>query len=258
MRKRLRLQRQLAAAGLLCLVSAATVIPATRATAQSFPAPQGAYVMTTSYTGSIGDTRGWKIEWRTPTISNPGEAWGAIGTWYYNLEAGLYRSPNGWYVYYFGDDNGLTGNHPSCNQMWGSGGTCGNSLAGFGAGKKVYFKYEWCTLNKTASVTGNYLCLYVDMENGAGWEFLAQDTRSTVEMYAHDVETFEPVGYPRPRIPCNNIPTKMIQQQRKRTDGTWANLGGNWWNFYDGTTNYKFQNVNTGTTPSNWESCDEM
>lgn len=253
----LRVRKKLCAGLLLCVAVAATVLPAVEASAQSWPEPQGSYVMTTTYTGSISDTRGWKIEWRTPTVSNPGEAWGAIGTWYYNLEAGLYRSPSGWSVYYFGDDNGLDGNHPSCARTWASGGGCGGSLGGFGAGKRVYFKYEWCTLNKTGSLTGNYLCLYVDMENGAGWEFLAQDTRGTAEMYAHDMETFEPIGYPRMMVPCSNIPTKMIQQQRKRTDGTWANLGGAWWTFGDYTSNYKFQNISTGVTPSHWESCDQ-
>lgn len=236
------------------IATAATLIPSSPANAA--PAPQGTYHLNSRYNSLIGDTRGWKIEWRVPNITNFSEAWGAVGTWYYDLEAGVYKHNNGWGVYYFADGDGTAGNNSNCDTQWGSGGICGGPLGGFGAGKKIYFRYQWCDANNVASLTGTRVCLHVDMEDGAGWRFLASDVRGTTEMYAHDIETF--VGdYPKPQIPCTTgNATKMIQQQRRRTDGTWANIGGNWWNFENDPYGlYKYQNKNLGVTPSNWESC---
>ncbi|XYH99417.1 hypothetical protein ACMHYB_06490 [Sorangium sp. So ce1128] len=53
-------------------------------------------------------------------------------------------------------------------------------------------------------MNGAQICLYVDMKDGSGWQFLAQDARSTVEMYAHDIEHFADVGpeYPEPLVSC--------------------------------------------------------
>ncbi|KYF55338.1 hypothetical protein [Sorangium sp. So ce854] len=217
---------------------------------------RGSYDLTSSYTGNIGDTRGWLIEWEVPELVNESTAWTAVGQWYYNLESGIYHSPDGWFVYYFGDDNGVTGNHSSCNTQWGSGGTCGNSLSGLQPGDQVVFKYEWCTAERVADVSGSLLCLYVDMKDGAGWQFLAQDARGTVEMYAHDIEHFRDVGpqYPEPRVSCD-APIKMLRQQLKTTSGTWQDMSGaSTWSFYDAPP-YIYQNKNLSASPSTWEAC---
>ncbi|WP_437590922.1 hypothetical protein [Sorangium sp. So ce1000] len=217
---------------------------------------RGTYDLTSSYTGNVDDTRGWLVEWQVPELLNESTAWTAVGQWYYNLESGIYHSPDGWFVYYFGDDNGVTGNHPNCNTQWGSGGTCGGSLGDLQPGQQVVFKYEWCTPERTASVTGSQLCLYVDMKDGAGWQFLAQDARSTVEMYAHDVEHFRGVGpaYPEPQISCE-APIKMIRQQLKTTSGVWQDMSGaSTWSFHDATP-YVYQNKNLSASPSTWEAC---
>ncbi|WP_437967938.1 hypothetical protein WMF04_00965 [Sorangium sp. So ce260] len=217
---------------------------------------RGTYDLTSTYTGTVGDTRGWLIEWQVPELLNESTAWTAVGQWYYNLESGIYHSPDGWFVYYFGDDNGVTGNHSSCNTQWGSGGTCGGSLGGLVPGQQVVFKYEWCTPERVASVTGTQLCLYVDMKDSAGWQFLAQDARTTVEMYAHDIEHFRDVGpqYPEPQVSCE-APIKMLRQQLKTTSGVWQNMSGaSTWSFYDADP-YVYQNKNLSASPSTWEAC---
>lgn len=217
---------------------------------------RGTYDLTSSYTGTVGDTRGWLIEWQVPQLLNESTAWTAVGQWYYNLESGIYHSPDGWFIYYFGDDNGVTGNHSSCNTQWGSGGTCGGSLGNLQPGQQVVFKYEWCTPERVASVTGAQLCLYVDMKDGAGWQFLAQDARTTVEMYAHDIEHFADVGpqYPQPQVSCQ-APIKMLRQQVKTTSGVWQNMSGaSTWSFHDAAP-YVYQNKNLSASPSTWEAC---
>ncbi|WP_437597691.1 hypothetical protein [Sorangium sp. So ce590] len=216
----------------------------------------GTYDLSSSYTGTIGDTRGWLIEWEVPALLNESTAWTVVGQWYYNLESGIYHSPDGWFVYYFGDDNGVTGNHSSCNNQWGSGGTCGGSLGDLEPGQQVVFKYEWCTPERVASVTGTQLCLYVDMKDGDGWQFLAQDERTTVEMYTHDVEHFRDVGtqYTEPQISCS-APIKMVRQQLKTTAGVWQNMSGaSTWSFHDEPP-YVYQNKNLSASPSTWEAC---
>ncbi|WP_437604763.1 hypothetical protein WMF20_26550 [Sorangium sp. So ce834] len=216
----------------------------------------GTYDLTSSYTGTVGDTRGWLIEWEVPEFLNESTAWGVVGQWYYNLESGIYHTPDGWFVYYFGDDDGVTGNHSSCNTQWGSGGTCGGSLSGLQPGDQVVFKYEWCTSARVADVNGSLLCLYVDMKDGAGWQFLAQDTRTTVEMYAHDIEHFRDVGpqYAEPHISCD-APIKMLRQQLKTTSGVWQNMSGSsTWSFHNAPP-YVYQNKNLSASPSTWEAC---
>ncbi|WP_437774147.1 hypothetical protein [Sorangium sp. So ce1097] len=216
----------------------------------------GSYHLTSSYTGNVGDTRGWLIEWEVPELVNESTAWTAVGQWYYNLESGIYHTPDGWFVYYFGDNNGVTGNHSSCNTQWGSGGTCGGSLSGLQPGDQVVFKYEWCTEGRVADVSGSLLCLYVDMKDGAGWQFLAQDERGTVEMYAHDIEHFRDVGpqYPEPRVSCD-APIKMLRQELKTTSGTWQTMSGaSTWSFYNAPP-YIYQNKNLSASPSTWEAC---
>jgi hypothetical protein len=213
----------------------------------------GHYDLTSSYTGNIADTRGWIIEWRIPQLLNP-DAVGVVGQWYYNLESGVYHTGDGWFVYYFGDDNGLTGNEPSCNSQWGSGGTCGGVFSNLQAGQQLVFKYEWCTPAHVASVTGTQLCLYVDLKDGTGYRFLAEDARSTVEMYAHDIEHFVDDGLPTPQIPCS-APTKMVRQQRKTTSGSWVNMtGASTWSFNQ-VSPYVYQNKQLTTSPASWESC---
>ncbi|AUX19896.1 hypothetical protein SOCEGT47_003500 [Sorangium cellulosum] len=220
---------------------------------------RGTYDLTSSYTGTIGDTRGWIIEWEIPELLNESTAWTAIGQWYYNLESGIYHSPDGWFVYYYGDDDGVTGNHPDCTSLlpsWGSGSTCGGSLGDLEPGQQVVFKYEWCTPERVASVSGSKLCLYVDMKDGAGWQFLAQDERTTVEMYAHDIEHFADVGpqYPEPQVSCE-APIKMLRQELKTTAGVWQPMSGaSTWSFHDAAP-YIYQNENFGASPSTWEAC---
>ncbi|WP_437620182.1 hypothetical protein [Sorangium sp. So ce1151] len=216
----------------------------------------GSYHLKSSYTGNVGDTRGWLVEWKVPALLNASTAWGAVGQWYYNLESGIYHSPDGWFVYYYGDNDGLTGNHSSCNTQWPSGGTCGGSLGNLQPGQQVIFKYEWCTPERVASVTGTQLCLYVDMKDGAGYQFLAQDARSTVEMYAHDVEHFrdEGLNYTEPAISCAS-PIKMVRQQLKTTSGVWQDMSGaSTWSFYNEPP-YVYQNKNLSASPSTWEAC---
>src|SRR5262249_4564341 len=127
----------------------------------------GHYDLTSSYTGNIADTRGWIVEWKIPQLLNP-ETVAVVGQWYSNLESGVYHTGDGWFVYYFGDDNGLAGNEPSCNSQWGSGGMCGGVFSNLQPGQQLVFKYEWCTTAHVASVNGTQLCVYVDLKDGNG------------------------------------------------------------------------------------------
>ncbi len=215
----------------------------------------GSYDLMSSYTGSIADTRGWLIEWRIPQIS-PADAVGVVGQWYYNLESGIYHTGDGWFVYYFGDDNGLAGNEPSCGTEWTSGGICTGVFANLQPGQQLVFKYEWCTTSHVASVNGTQLCLYVDLKDGHGYRFLAEDSRSTVEMYTHDIEHFATDGYVKPQISCSAA-TKMVRQQRKTTSGSWVNMtGASTWSF-SAVAPYVFQNQKLTTSPASWESCSQ-
>jgi hypothetical protein len=214
----------------------------------------GHYDLVSSYTGSIPETRGWIIEWRIPQLLNPNDAVGVVGQWYYNLESGVYHTGDGWFVYYFGDDNGLAGNEPNCNSMWGSGGTCGGVFSNLQAGQQLIFKYEWCTSSHAASVNGTQLCLYVDLKDGSGYRFLAEDARTTVEMYAHDIEHFASDGFVTPQVSCS-APTRMVRQQRKTTSGSWVNMSGaNTWSFSE-VSPYVYQNKQLTASPASWESC---
>ncbi|MBO4273354.1 hypothetical protein [Microbispora triticiradicis] len=244
------------------IVACVAVFGTTPANAVPHPPPTGVttagvYALTTGYNGTVGNTRGWTVTWKIPTLSNGSTAWGAVGQWYYNLESGIYHTPGAWSIYYFGDDNGTTGNNSLCNaSLWGTGGTCTGALTGLTAGQELTFIYEWCDSNHSANVNGSLICLYVDLKDGNGRRFLADDSRSTVEMYAHDIEDFSDSGpsYPIPQISCTQ-PTVMVAQTVKSTSGTWSNMTGSQWNFNDSTPNYKFQNINTSANPATWQSC---
>jgi hypothetical protein len=213
------------------------------------------YDLTASYAGPIGNTRGWQIEWQVPALNNPAQAWTAIGEWYYNLESGLYHSPDGWFVYYFGDDNGTAGNEPNCNLQWGTGGTCGGPFANLQAGQKVTFRYEWCTTAHKASVNGSQLCLYVDLHDAHGLRFLAEDGRTTVEMYTHDVEDFGGTTFAAPIIPCS-APIKMLKQRLKKTTGSWVDMSGaSTWQMNTAAPEYEYQHLRLSSSPATWEAC---
>ncbi|WP_437826565.1 PA14 domain-containing protein [Sorangium sp. So ce1153] len=218
----------------------------------------GSYDLTSSYTGTVGDTRGWIIEWEVPELLNESTAWMAVGQWYYGLESGIYHTPEGWFVYYFGDDNGLAGNHPNCGTTWSSGSTCGGTLGGnlgyLQPGQQLVFKYERCTPAHVADVNGSVICLYVDMKDGTGWQFLAEDAPGTVEMYTHDVEHWADDGYVTPQISCED-PIKMLRQERKTAAGVWEPMSSaSTWAFNQAAP-YAYQNRNLTASPSTWEAC---
>lgn len=231
----------------------------------NMPPPQGDYVITSNYASDIRSTRGWKVNWRVPSLTNPEHAWGATGQWYYNLESGIYRSPQGgWQVYYFGDDNGTDGNACPPSAEWRTGGVCGGDLGGFQAGEIVKFKYTYCDSTHKATVRGDRLCVYVDVpEDNITWRFLAEDARVNadgsavkVEMYAHDIEVFDPQTHPHMRIPCTES-VRMMRQEVKRLDGSWKVLTGNKWTLSDRTSEYKFYDKKLMATPASWGACDE-
>ncbi|WP_437947472.1 PA14 domain-containing protein [Sorangium sp. So ce296] len=223
----------------------------------------GSYDLTSSYTGNVGDTRGWIVEWEVPELLNESTAWTAVGQWYNNLESGIYHYPPGWFVYYFADDNGVTGNHPSCAYDWHNletgvpiGGTCGlgGDLIELQPGQHVAFKYESCTTERVADVNGSQICLYVDVNDGKGWQFLAEDDPGNIEMYTHDVEHWASEGQVTPEIPCD-APIKMLRQEVKTTAGTWQPLSGaSTWSFNQFTP-YAYQNRSLTTSPATWEAC---
>lgn len=221
--------------------------------------PYGSYDLT-SYYNKPAEPRGWIIEWEVPQLLNPETAVGVIGQWYNGFESGIYYIGGRWSVYYFGDGNGLAGNEPSCNSIWGSGGTCDGIFSGFEPGQRVVFKYEFCTPDHVASVDGTQNCLYVDLNDGAGFRFLAEDTSVRLEgaeMYAHDIEHFRSEGYVMPQIPCS-APTKMARQEVKNTDGSWTTLSGpSHWRF-NAVSPYKFQNQQLDAVPATWETCSRL
>lgn len=225
--------------------------------AQADGSTRGLYLVNSRYTGDPNETRGWQVTWQVPELTNPEEARGAIGQWYFNLESGIYHTDdNGWGVYYFGDDNGLDENPQDCSQTWDTGGICTvEPLNHLQPGQKVRFKYAWCDADNNPAREGSQLCVWVDMLDGEGMRFLAEDERSTVEMYAHDVETFADSDQPEPVLSCE-VPTRMLGQRVKAPDGTWSGMtGADTWTFEDESDQYKFQNVDTGSTPATWESC---
>jgi len=221
--------------------------------------PYGSYDLRSHYT-KPSEPRGWIIEWEVPELLNPNTAVGVVGQWYNNFESGIYYIGGRWYVYYYGDNNGLAGNEPSCNSIWESGGTCDGIFSDFQPGQRVVFKYEFCTPDHAPSVDGTQNCLYVDLNDGAGFRFLAEDTNvrpDGAEMYAHDIEHFRSEGYVMPQISCA-APTKMVRQEVKNTDGSWTTLSGaDHWTFFS-TSPYKFQNQQLDTTPATWETCSRI
>lgn len=219
----------------------------------------GSYDLVSTYTTPTA-AKGWIIEWKLPQLLNPSTGVGVVGQWYNNLESGVYSSGNSWNVYYFGDDNGVAGNEPSCDNQWGSGGICGGVFGNLQPGRQIVFKYEFCNAAHQATVTGTQNCLYVDLKDGAGYRFLAEDTNvrpEGPEMYAHDIEHFRDEGYTMPQVSCS-APTKMVRQQIKNSAGNWVNLtGANTWTF-NTVSPYKYQNKQLAANPASWESCSRI
>lgn len=198
------------------------------------------------------DSRGWEVEWEIPLLNSPAGD-GTLGQWYWNLESGVYHTGDGWFVYYFGDDNGLAGADPACDQQWVTGGMCGGVFRNLQPGQRVLFRYEYCTPSHVADVNGTQLCLYVDLEDGHGLRFLAEDGRSTDEMYTHDIENFE--GQTQMQISCTQ-PSKMVKQRRKTSQGQWVNMtGAKSWRFVTGASTNHFQNFQVSAVPATWNSC---
>ncbi len=92
--------------------------------------------------------------------------------------------------------------------------------------------------------------------DGVGNRFLAADARDNVELNTHDIETFEDSGsaYVAPVIDCASA-TVVSGQYIKDTNGNWYSASGDVWDFDDYDSRYDFQNVNTVTSPTRWESC---
>ena len=221
----------------------------------------GDYDVTSSLTDPASP-RGWLIEWKIPQLLNPDRSDLVIGQWYNNFETGLWSSNNNWHVYYYGDDNGLAGNEPSCDQTWPSGGHCHGVFEGLQPGHQVTFKYEFCTTEHVPDVNGTQNCAYVDLEDGQGFRFLAEDTNvrpEGPEMYAHDVEDYREIGGVMPQISCSAA-TKMVRQQIETSTGAWVTLSGadKWQLRTVPGQPYKFQNVDLGGSPGSWESCSQL
>lgn len=226
------------------------------------------YTLRSRYNGDIDPFRGWQIEWVTPTLISPNSnTSGAIGQWYWNLEAGIYYFNNNWNVYWYSDDDGTTGdNFTDCIPNWNDagGGWCPSLVAS--PGQHIVFTYEYCTASSNAfNANGTYNCVWVNMNDGVGKRFLAKESRfdasgqpRTKEMYAHDVESFPSPGSPDElRINCSS-PTKMVSQKVRNGNASFTNLTTRNWLFEVQSTDnvfYDFQNINlTGSAP-NWQSC---
>jgi hypothetical protein len=221
------------------------------------PTTLGIYANVVRYNQDPQTTRGWKVKWRIPVQTNDDQAWMAVGQWYFGFESGVYYTNHeGWWVYYYGDDDGLTGNNAACFESWGVGGHCTGAMENLQAGDELTFTYQWCNASFQASTSGQYNCVWVDLHDGVGNRFLAGERRTnqTVEMYTHEVETFGDSGITEPIIPCSQ-PVVMLGQQVRSSSGAWSNLTGNKWLFEDNNASYKFQNINTGANPARWESC---
>lgn len=220
----------------------------------------GVYGLTSRYTGPVMLTRGWEIEWEVPQLTSSPTSTGAIGQWYYGLESGIYHTGDGWWVYYYGDDNGLTGNNPECTPLgdWGNkGAACHGAMEHLQPGRRVVFRYEWCDVNHVPSVNGSRLCVSVDMKDGVGPRFLAEDTRGTEEMYAHDIEDFSDGPQEPIRVSCS-APIKMVRQQYKDPSGFWWTMFGKYtWSLNDTTALHTFQNDRREFPPGTWEACSQ-
>lgn len=236
--------------------------PAAPASAVPHPPPppgtvgtQGVYALRTHYANAdLASVRGWQVSWTVPAFTNNAD--GVVGQWFSNIEGGIYHTGDGWWVYYYGDDNGQTGNNPDCTVLWESGGRCLNWGSNLPVGKQVTFTYEYCTASKAFSASGPYICLYVNMNDGVGNRYLMQDLPRAEgpEMYTHDIETFADGGAVEPVVSCTN-PTKMLGQKARINSGAWTNLTGSAFSFVDEQPNYEFRNVNYTASPATWQSC---
>ena len=103
--------------------------------------------------------------------------------------------------------------------------------------------------SRTPSVSGTRLCLSVDLKDGAGYRFLAEDARRGPEMYSHDVEYF---GSPL-TFSCDQ-PIGMVRQTIQDYAGTWSTLSGRKWTFRNNTSKYSFQNITLYPSGS-WSVC---
>jgi hypothetical protein len=215
----------------------------------------GVYGLRAAYAKDISATRGWQVSWRVPTVQNA-DAWAAVGQWYFNLETGIYLIPGaGWRVYYYGDDDGLTGNHPGCGTDWASGGLC-NGLRVL-PGQTVTFRYARCDAQRRTSVTGKRLCASVKVPGSAVWQFLASDVPTTVEMYSHDLETFTDSGpaFPEPVVPCA-APVVMLGQEVLSAGGVWHPLAGaGTWRFSDTSSTLSYRQKQLAVSPARWRAC---
>jgi hypothetical protein len=228
------------------------------ATPGSTPPVPANYTLTSHYRGDINSVRGWSITWQVPEVTNPDTAQGAIGQWFYNLETGIYYLPwEGWWVYYYGDQNGADDMPSDCRLVWDTvGGGCFFNVPH--AGSQVTFTYEYCDASHAFAVNGGFICAYVDLHDGSGNHFLTRDTRGTTEMYAHDIESFgQPGDSVEPRFSCAN-PTRMLQQSIKWGTGPYLAQNGVQWDLdvaADVNALYDFQNINFSASPARWESC---
>lgn len=248
---------------LLASLLTVAVTPAAPAAAVPHPPPKpgtvttkGVYPMRTAYANSnLASVRAWQITWTVPQHTN--NAWGVVGQWFSNIEGGVYHTEGeGWWVYYYGDDNGLTGNNPDCTELWGSGGKCQGWGSNLPIGKQVTFTYEYCNASKVFNASGPFICLYVNMNDGVGNRYLMQDTPRVEgpEMYAHDVEHFADSGFVEPVVSCSN-PTRMLGQRVRINSGAWTNVAGSAIDFVDEQANYEFRNVNYTASPATWTVC---
>ncbi|HEY3666458.1 MAG TPA: cellulose binding domain-containing protein [Polyangiaceae bacterium] len=248
------------ALGVFSALSVAACSGAPPENVSSTSQPLGSYDLVSRYVASPEAARGWQIEWEIPTLLNPDTGVGVVGQWYNNLESGVYHTADGWFVYYYGDDNGLAGNEPSCDSQWLSGGMCSGVFGHLQPGRHLRFKYEFCTPAHVASVSGTQNCLYVDLEDGVGFRFLAEDTNvrpEGVEMYAHDIENFRTDGSVMPQVSCA-APTKMLGQKVRDASGTWRTLtGSNTWSFSSASP-YEFRSQALGASPATWQSCSRI
>lgn len=216
---------------------------------------QGTYHLTAHVDSSIrDDSRGWEVELRVPETTSPLTATGVTGQWYWNFESGFYHTGDGWFVYYFGDDNGIADRNPLCDNTWDPvGGFCHGPFEDLQPGQVVAFRYEYCNASYVADVNGSLLCLSVDLKDGQGYRFISADTRTTPEMYTH-TETFP--GQTPIVIPCDDGAAKMVRQRRKTPQGAWIDMTGtNTWSFSAATNEFQFTNQQLASTPASWEIC---
>jgi hypothetical protein len=239
-------------------------MPGQPGAAAASPSFYGGYLPEADYTGSVAitDLRGWRLTWQIPSHTGPGDF--AIGQWFDHLETGIYYTDS-WWVYYYGDSDGVTGNNSDCNPIFTDsngvpvGAACDvgdKALTGMQPGAQVTFTYQTCGPDKVASLTGAYLCTWVDMHDGKGDRFLAYELHETGtrEMFTHDVESFGGTTGPNSTISCTQ-PVRMLGQQIRTSAGQWVTLTGNQWTFNDTAPLYQYQNVNLSASPATWEAC---